>query len=44
MTPDTIKPAVLTLREAAAELRVHPCTIYKLLKRGGFPGFKLGSD
>ena len=35
---------VLTVRELSDYLRVHPSTIYRLLKRGEIPGFKLGSD
>jgi excisionase family DNA binding protein len=35
---------VLTLAEAAAFLRVHPSTVYRLLKQGAIPAFKLGSD
>jgi excisionase family DNA binding protein len=35
---------VMTVREVAAYLRVHPATIYKLLKRHQIPAFRLGSD
>jgi excisionase family DNA binding protein len=35
---------VMTLNELADFLRVHPSTIYRLLKRGGLPAFKVGSD
>lgn len=35
---------VLTVKELSDYLRVHPSTIYRLLKRGQIPGFKLGSD
>jgi excisionase family DNA binding protein len=35
---------VLTVKELSAYLRVHPSTIYRLLKKGQIPGFKLGSD
>lgn len=35
---------VLTVKELSEYLRVHPSTIYRLLKRGQLPGFKLGSD
>ncbi|HLH76529.1 MAG TPA: helix-turn-helix domain-containing protein [Candidatus Binataceae bacterium] len=35
---------VLTVKELSDYLRVHPSTIYRLLKRGDIPGFKLGSD
>jgi excisionase family DNA binding protein len=35
---------LLTVKELADYLRVHPSTIYRLLKRGDLPGIKLGSD
>jgi excisionase family DNA binding protein len=35
---------VMTLNELADYLRVHPSTIYRLLKRRGLPAFKVGSD
>ncbi|MGH8011892.1 MAG: helix-turn-helix domain-containing protein [Candidatus Binataceae bacterium] len=35
---------VLTLEEVASYLRVHPSTIYRLLKKKQLPAFKVGSD
>ena len=35
---------ILTVGEIAALLRVHPSTIYRLLKTGEIPAFKLGAD
>ena len=35
---------ILTLEEVASYLRVHPSTVYRLLKKGQIPAFKLGSD
>ena len=35
---------VLTLEEVANYLRVHPSTIYRLLKKRELPAFKVGSD
>jgi excisionase family DNA binding protein len=35
---------VLTVVELAGYLRVHKSTIYRLLKKGLLPGFKIGSD
>ena len=32
---------VLTVKEVAEELRVHPYTVYKLLEAGELEGFKL---
>ncbi len=37
-------PKVLTVGELSGYLRVHRSTIYRLLKRGQLPGFKIGSD
>ena len=36
--------SALTLEEVASYLKVHPSTIYRLLKRQGIPAFKVGSD
>jgi excisionase family DNA binding protein len=36
--------SVLTLEEVAGYLRVHPSTIYRMLKRQQIPAFKVGSD
>lgn len=35
---------VMTLEEVAVYLRVHPSTIYRLLKKNRIPAFKVGSD
>jgi len=35
---------VLTVRDLSTYLRVHPSTIYRLLKTGQLPAFKVGSD
>jgi len=35
---------VLRLTEVADYLRVHPSTIYRLLRRKELPAFKVGSD
>ena len=40
--PSTAK--VLTVNELSEYLRVHRSTIYRLLKKGQLPGFKIGSD
>src|ERR1700752_3424070 len=37
-------PRVMTVKELSAYLRVHPSTIYKLLRRGELPGFRIGTD
>lgn len=44
-TPNLSLPqAVLTIKEAAAALRCHPSTIYRLLKAHKLTGFRVGSD
>ena len=35
---------LVTVKELSNYLRVHPSTIYRLLKRGDLPALKLGSD
>lgn len=35
---------VITIGELADYLHVHRSTLYRLLKRGQLPGFKIGSD
>jgi excisionase family DNA binding protein len=35
---------VMTIGELAEYLRVHRSTLYRLLKKGELPGFKIGSD
>lgn len=35
---------VLTLDQVAEFLKVHPSTIYRLLKKHSIPAFKVGSD
>lgn len=37
-------PRVMTVKELSSYLRVHPSTIYKLLRRGELPGFRIGTD
>jgi excisionase family DNA binding protein len=35
---------VLTVEDLSSYLRVHRSTIYRLLRKGQLPGFKVGSD
>ena len=37
-------PSILTLENVAEYLRVHPSTIYRLLKKRQLPAFKVGRD
>ena len=36
--------AVMTVKEVADYLAVHPSTIYKLLRQKQLPGFRIGTD
>ncbi len=35
---------IMAVRELSNFLRVHPMTIYRLLRERALPGFKVGSD
>jgi excisionase family DNA binding protein len=35
---------VMTVEEVSQYLHIHPSTLYRLLKRGEIPGFRIGSD
>jgi excisionase family DNA binding protein len=39
-----VSAKVMTVNELSDYLRVHRSTIYRLLKKGQIPGFKIGSD
>jgi excisionase family DNA binding protein len=41
---ETIPTKLMTVREVSAYLRVHPSTLYRLLKRYQVPAFRMGSD
>ena len=36
--------AIMTIKDVAGYLGVHPMTIYKYAKAGKLPAFKIGSD
>lgn len=38
------EPRVITIAELGEYLRVHRSTLYRLLKKGQLPGFRIGSD
>ncbi len=38
------RASILTLENVAEYLRVHPSTIYRMLKRKQLPAFKIGRD
>ena len=41
---DKMKSRVLTVQEVSSYLRVHPSTIYRMLKKNQLPGFRVGAD
>jgi excisionase family DNA binding protein len=41
---ETRTSKVMTLEEVSRYLRVHPSTVYRLLKRREIPAFRIGSD
>jgi excisionase family DNA binding protein len=41
---DELKSKVLTVQEVSTYLRVHPSTIYRMLKKNLLPAFRVGSD
>jgi excisionase family DNA binding protein len=41
---DQFPGRIMTVAELSEYLRVHPSTIYKLLRSGDLPGFRVGSD
>lgn len=36
--------SIMTLEEVAGYLRVHPSTVYRMVKSHSIPAFKIGSD
>ncbi|HUO06330.1 MAG TPA: helix-turn-helix domain-containing protein [Candidatus Binataceae bacterium] len=41
---EEVKSGVLTVQDVSSYLRVHPSTIYRMLKRHQLPAFRVGSD
>lgn len=41
---EVVTSGILTVREVSHYLRVHPSTIYRMLKKNQIPAFKVGSD
>jgi excisionase family DNA binding protein len=39
-----IAPAVMTVKELSGYLHLHPTTIYRLLRKGQIPGFRIDGD
>jgi excisionase family DNA binding protein len=40
----TSEDELFTIKELSEHLRVHPTTIYRLLRQGRLPGFRVGSN
>lgn len=38
------KPRIMTVKEISGYFKVHPATIYKMLRNQELPAFKVGSD
>jgi excisionase family DNA binding protein len=39
-----VNKRVLTVREVSDYLRVHPSTVYRMIKKNQLPAFRIGSD
>jgi excisionase family DNA binding protein len=44
MSFEALTTRVMTVQDVSDYLRVHPSTIYRLLKRKELPAFRVGSD
>jgi excisionase family DNA binding protein len=40
----SVESSVMTVAELSTYLRIHRSTIYRLLKQGRLPAFRIGSD
>jgi excisionase family DNA binding protein len=40
----TVDAEVLTVKEVSKLLRVHPTTVYRLIRQGKIPSFQIGTD
>ena len=44
MNPMESGNEILTIKEVGDLLQIHPTTIYKLIRKGKIPSFRIGSD
>ena len=44
LNPMATEPEVLTVKEVSDLLRVHPSTLYRLIRHGKIPSFQIGAD
>ena len=39
-----LMPRIMTVKEVSEYLKVHPSTVYKMLRNGDLPAFRVGTD
>jgi excisionase family DNA binding protein len=44
MNPMAVDAKVLTVKEVSNLLRIHPSTVYRLIRQGKIPSFQIGTD
>jgi len=44
MNPMESGNEILTIKEVCDLLQIHPTTVYKLIRKGKIPSFRIGSD
>lgn len=44
LNPMATEPEVLTVKDVSDLLRVHPSTLYRLVREGRIPAFRVGSE
>ena len=44
MNPMESGNEILTIKEVSDLLKIHPTTVYKLIRKGKIPSFRIGSD
>jgi excisionase family DNA binding protein len=44
MNPMAIDHETLTVKEVSELLKIHEATVYKMIRKGKIPAFKIGSD
>jgi excisionase family DNA binding protein len=44
LNPMATEPEVLTVKDVSDLLRVHPSTLYRLIRQGKIPSFQIGAD
>ena len=44
MNPMPVNTEVLTVKEVSDLLRIHPSTLYRMIRQGKIPSFQIGAD